>query len=110
MKYCSQCGNPLADNDRFCGVCGNSTEHTEYKSTEPSKKVGEKEEHANVGLKVISFLIPIVGLILYLVWMDEHKTKAKECGKMALISVCIGVGFSLLSGILAIVFGIMASL
>lgn len=110
MKYCSKCGSPLSDDDRFCGVCGNSTEYTEHKTTEPSKKVEEKEEHANAGLKVVSFLFPIVGLILYLVWMDEHKTKAKECGKMALISVCIGVGLSLLSVVLVIVLGIMASL
>lgn len=109
MKYCSKCGNPLADNDKFCGACGTSSEYTESKEHETSK-TEEKEEHANAGLKVVSFLFPIVGLILYLVWMDEHKTKAKECGKMALISVCIGAGLALLSIIFVIVVSIMASL
>ncbi len=107
MKYCSKCGNPLADNDRFCGACGTSVEHTEHAT---SKSLINEEEHANAGLKVVSFLFPIVGLILYLVWMDEHKTKAKECGKMALISVCIGAGLALLSVIFVIVLSIMASL
>lgn len=107
MKYCSKCGNPLADSDRFCGACGTSVEHTEHVESKPLIK---EEEHANAGLKVVSFLFPIVGLILYLVWMDEHKTKAKECGKMALISVCIGAGLAVLSIILVIVLSIMASL
>ena len=42
-------------------------------------------------LNVISFLLPIVGLILYLVKRDETPNKAKKIGEMALIGFIVGL-------------------
>lgn len=39
----------------------------------------------SVGLNIVSFIWPLVGLILYLVYNDKSPRRAKECGKWALI-------------------------
>lgn len=48
------------------------------------------------GLKVISFFIPIVGLIVYAVNIVQNPEIAKECGKYALIGFCIGLILSVI--------------
>ena len=43
----------------------------------------------STGLNVISFLIPLVGLILYIIYHDKQPIKAKGVGKWALIGFII---------------------
>ena len=45
----------------------------------------------SMGLAVLSFLFPVVGLILFIVWKDGFPLKAKSCGKGALIGVIVEV-------------------
>ena len=44
-----------------------------------------------VGWMVLGFLIPILGLILWLVWKEEYPFRAKCCGLGALISVIVSI-------------------
>ena len=44
-----------------------------------------------MGLNIISFLIPLVGLIIYLTQKDSYPVKAKSAGKAALWGVGVGV-------------------
>lgn len=55
-----------------------------------------KEEKASVGLAILSYLIPIVGLILFLTKKDDKPKTAKLCGKCALASVIINVVLSII--------------
>jgi hypothetical protein len=45
----------------------------------------------NMGFAVLSFFLPVVGLILYLVWKDQFPFKAKSCGKGALIGALVEI-------------------
>lgn len=36
------------------------------------------------GFGVLCFLVPVIGLVLYLVWKDQYPRRAKSCGKGAL--------------------------
>jgi hypothetical protein len=49
------------------------------------------------GIKFLCFLLPILGLILYLVWKDEKPVAASECGKFAIYGVVVGIIFSVIS-------------
>ena len=49
------------------------------------------------GLNVLSFLFLLVGLILYLVFLDKTPTKARSIGKSALIGFIIGVVVSVIN-------------
>lgn len=48
-------------------------------------------------LKVVSFCIPLVGGILWLVKKDNEPVAAKSAGKMALIGLAIGVVINIVS-------------
>ncbi len=55
------------------------------------------------GLNIVSFFIPLVGLILYLTKKTESPVCAKSYGKWALIGFCVGMAFSILSSLLAFI-------
>ena len=50
-----------------------------------------ERDESSFGYGVLSFLFPLVGLILYLVWHDTTPLKAKSCGIGALIGFISGV-------------------
>lgn len=51
----------------------------------------------NVGLKILCFLIPIVGLILYIVEKEKNPGKANSAGKCALWGFAISILITLIS-------------
>jgi len=59
-----------------------------------------KPDGKSTGFAVLSFFVPVVGLILYLVWKNETPLKAKSCGKGALIGALVEVGLSCLITVL----------
>ncbi len=83
-KYCSTCGNPCDPRAAICVKCGTpfGKAYSPY-SQEYDKPSG--------GLKFLCLLIPVVGLVLYLVYMNEKPVSAKAYGKMALIGFIIGI-------------------
>ena len=54
------------------------------------------QEPASVGLRVLCWFIPIVGIVLYFVKKDEKPVYAKQCGKVALISIIVNAVLSFL--------------
>jgi len=67
------------------------------------RKLKKKEKgtytnyESSLGLRVICFLIPLVGLIIYAVNIVQNPKIAKECGKFSLIGFIIGLIISLLT-------------
>ena len=61
----------------------------------------EKRVHtcyeSNFGLRIICFLIPLVGLIIYAINIVQNPKIAKECGKFSLIGFIIALVLSLLA-------------
>ena len=80
MKYCSHCGKEIMDAAVVCPHCGCSVNDGQTIDDTPS-----------TGLNIISFLFPLVGLILYLVYHDKTPQRATAIGKWALIGVGVGV-------------------
>lgn len=50
-----------------------------------------KPQEIPIGLLILSFLFPIVGLILYIVKIEREPEKAKDCGKWALAGFIVNV-------------------
>lgn len=63
-----------------------------------------QEEKANVGLAILSFFIPIVGIVLYFVQKNDKPKTAKACGKAALACIIIGVIVSIISTVASFLF------
>ncbi len=85
--FCRNCGQPLEESAKFCSQCG-----TDVAGTAPVI-----EDKANLGFAILGFLIPLVGLILYLIYDGKNQPKkAKSAGKGALVGVITGVAFTAL--------------
>lgn len=80
IKFCPTCGAEVHPNAVICVKCGCALPTRTNLNDKPS-----------IGLNVISFLLPIVGLILYIVYHEKSPIKAKAIGKWALISFAINV-------------------
>ena len=74
MKYCSKCGAEIHDEAVVCVNCGCQVE-----------KAYSADDKPSVGLNILGFLIPLVGLIMWLCFRKEQPVKASAIGKWSLI-------------------------
>ena len=72
--FCRHCGKELPQNTSACPDCGTKVKkYTPKKATRPDKK--------SLLHTVIGFFFPVIGLILYLIWMEDYPLRAKSAGK-----------------------------
>ena len=74
MKYCKNCGKELHDAAVICPHCG-----------VPQEKMPDPADSGSIGCGILGFLIPLVGLILYLAWKGPKPASARMAGIGALI-------------------------
>lgn len=84
--FCKECGKEIDDKAVICVHCGAETTPMPMGNA----RVPQVDEPSTL-LKVVSFLIPLVGLILFIVMNDSQPISAKAYGKFALIGFIIGV-------------------
>lgn len=118
MKYCSHCGTALADEAVFCGNCGASfadnTTTSVHSSTyaqnpgitqgqmpsdyAPQPPVAQQKppEKANIGLVILSVIIPLVGFVLFFAMKKKAPKTAKACGIAALIVTVVWVALAVI--------------
>ncbi|HHT55105.1 MAG TPA: zinc-ribbon domain-containing protein [Acholeplasma sp.] len=82
MKYCTNCGSPLNDDQKYCLNCGFMIN---------SENLEENEDKGSVGFAILSFFIPIIGLIIFLMWHEKRPKTAKQAGFWALIGFVINI-------------------
>lgn len=85
--FCKNCGKEIDDGATFCPHCGASQGST----PPPQQKVVDPNDKSSFGFALLGFLIPLVGLILFLVWKDSMPRRAHSCGKGALVAVILYV-------------------
>lgn len=61
-----------------------------------------QEQKANIGLAILSFFIPIVGLVLFITQKKDKPKTAKACGTAALICVILSVIFGIIGGVASV--------
>ena len=83
--YCNHCGKEIIDEAVVCPHCGCAVAKKQTELDAPS-----------MGFAVLSFFIPLIGFILWLLWKDKTPLKARSCGKGALIGVIVSVASSVL--------------
>lgn len=100
---CQNCGTEVADGVQYCPVCGNSAmmANPNMGYQQPMNQGFQQQpgyqnanmQDAGVGMKILSFLIPIVGIVLYFAKKNEAPVYAKSCLTWGLIG--LGVSFFL---------------
>lgn len=102
---CKWCGKEVDQNSKFCPNCGkkilevsSSNINQGEPSTEPEvvnsfnqEGINSVEEKTNVWLAILSYFVPIAGLIIFLVKKDKEPKTAKASGICALVSFIINM-------------------
>ena len=79
--YCYQCGKQVEEDVKFCPYCGaqlNSHDQNNGNGYNPINQnyqgsYQKPDDESSFGYALLSFFIPVVGLVLYLVWgKDIH--------------------------------------
>lgn len=95
--YCKNCGAQIDDQAVVCPYCGVPTgvgqpaAPQQAPQQNPYATAPVSADAPSMGFAVLCALIPLLGLILFLVWKDQYPLKAKSCGKGAIVGVCIEV-------------------
>ena len=95
MKYCKFCGKQISDYADICMHCGRYQNKKEIPDDAPS-----------TGIAILSFIFPVLGFILWLVWKPTLPLRAKSAGKAALIGIILVLVLWLL--ISCTIFGLFA--
>ncbi len=119
MKYCAYCGSRVDDSMQFCPNCGARQEASFDTDSGARREGGDyannkrsggdfdfAREHFGGGVSndpsaakgsfwiaLLSFFVPLVGLILWYTWRITKPGKATSAAKGALASICIGGPF-----------------
>ena len=113
--YCNQCGLNIDDNSRFCAGCGkpvqpsahlgNISQPNQPSSSYPGDNITTYFDNASTRSSeggtfwwgVLSFIAPVVGIVLFFVWRNYNKypRRAKVCLVCGLISIAINIIFLL---------------
>ncbi len=83
-RFCSYCGNEILPQAVICPHCGCAV------------AAAPEADIPSTGLNVLSFFIPLVGLILYCIHQSKTPNKAKAIGKWSLIGFCVGLAGSII--------------
>ena len=88
MAFCRDCGTEIRGDALYCPKCGSRQDGVYQTYRQP-----DADDSGSVGWAILGFLIPVVGLILWLVWMDNKPKCSKMAGLGALASVIVGILF-----------------
>lgn len=96
MSYCRNCGAEISEKAVICPKCGVPTE--KLRSTSHNSN-----DSGNIGWGILGFILPIVGLILFIAWKDSKPEAAKAASIGALIKVIIITCIIIIYVVIAIV-------
>lgn len=93
--YCKNCGKEIKEDALYCSNCG----------ARQDPILPQKEEtNTDFWFSVLGFLIPLAGLIVFLVYEGKKPGQAKAAAKGALIGVIVKVALSALITLFGLVF------
>ena len=98
MAYCKNCGSQINDFAANCPECGASQQQANSGRQTTNYAANDT---GGFGWGLLGFCVPLAGLILYLVWMNERPRTAKAAGMGALISVIFSVLYYIVVVIIA---------
>lgn len=105
MPFCLNCGKEISGTDKFCPNCGAALESASSSVNNRTSSVADSSVRygsdnvssynqnvsANIWLCILSFLIPIVGWILYFSKKSENRNVAKTYAIWAWIGFAINL-------------------
>ncbi len=98
--YCKKCGKELPNDAKFCPNCGDSI--VEFSNDINNRvyehvSINKHNDNYAVAWGILSFFVPFVGLILWIVWRETDYKNAKAAGLGALISIIMRTIITIIS-------------
>ncbi len=90
-RNCVSCGRAISWDANVCPYCGH-----DFRATVGYAPREQMSEGVKILLYIVSFLIPIVGFIVGIIYYTKPEPELKQFGKMCLILGLISVLLSLL--------------
>lgn len=99
--FCNNCGKKIAEGSKFCPECGSDlTKYSQYNDYRPinetdfgNNTVENPDDSSSFGYALLSFVAPIIGIVLFIVWNKEYPKRAKSCLQGLIAGVVIGFVF-----------------
>lgn len=96
--FCTNCGNEVDNKAIVCPKCG----------CRPRSSQNDIDCNST-GFNVLAFFFPFIGLIMYLIWKNDHPLRAQGIGKWALIGFCVSfvmliIYFSIIGSIISTIY------
>ena len=88
--FCRRCGKEMPDGATYCPSCGEPQSGSPT-AQQPNYQQSMVYDSGSFGWAILGFLIPIVGLILWLAWMDVKPKSGKMAGLGALTAVIFSI-------------------
>ena len=86
--FCKNCGKAIDDDSVFCPYCGIPLNQNLPKQA-PNNFVPQIKDEGGFLWGLLGFIIPLLGLILYLVFKDSKPKTASSVGTGALVGAIL---------------------
>ncbi len=103
--FCPNCGTQNSDTAKFCSNCATplavspnlpQQQQPNYSAPYGAVPVSDVSDGLKIGLAIVSFFVPIVGIIMGIIYMMDPSPAKKEAGKLWLIvsiaAIVLGFG------------------
>ena len=108
---CPQCHTENPADAKFCGSCGATIPAAPLQpAPPPAQRPGADDEvssNLNIGIIIGTIFIPLLGIVMGLIYMQDASPKKKAAGKLWLQ---IGIGWAIGSCLLAFMCGMLGNL
>ena len=94
-KFCRNCGKELPGDAVICEKCGCPV----TAKNSQVRNAAAAHDAPSFGFAFLGFVIPLIGLILYLALNSYNPQRAKSCGKGALAGVIVRAAVGIMIGI-----------
>ncbi len=112
-NYCPNCGNILNDNTTICPKCGmqiTQSNTTNTMNTMSAVSSTNKTNDIAIAGLILSFMIPIVGLVLSIIGLEKSK-EINNGKRLSIAGIVISAVFTIISIINLIkLFGLLSTL
>ena len=92
MKNCPNCGHQNPEDAKFCESCGTALSASIQQQQQHSPTIYTPvSDGQKIGLAILSFLIPLAGIILGIIYMNDANPSKKAAGKLFLFLAIGGI-------------------
>ncbi|MEM0449598.1 MAG: hypothetical protein QW520_07250 [Methanomassiliicoccales archaeon] len=98
-RMCTGCGRQIPVEYNVCPHCGRPQNQPQY--GQPAPPYGQPQQYESLGalkyiLYILSFLSLLIGIVIFLIWMNDPNPEKRHVGKNCLLISLAAIVLSIL--------------